>query len=52
MAQGQENRIGPIGEKKVTESQVQLSYGFLFKKFILLSKLNFSATFILSFKEH
>lgn len=41
MASGQKKRIGLIGEKMVIEPQEQLSYGFLFKKFVLLSKLNF-----------
>lgn len=44
------NRIGLIRGKRSFESHTQLSYGFLFKKFILLSKLNFSATFIVSLK--
>lgn len=50
MASGWKNRIGLIRGKRSFESHAQLSYGFLFKKFILLTKLNFSATFIVSLK--
>lgn len=42
MASGWKNRIGLIRGKRSFESHAQLSSGFLFKKFILLTKSNFS----------